>query len=170
MSKFLTVDFSLQDCKVYKFISNFKRSFGICKAVCKQSIWFVFSNLDANQVFVYKHAWEYRNKVLNFEANLQMPKQSSEHYSLKLTQISCGNYFVTTIKMRSHCIGSFQKRSIPPRKKLTIPLLWTSYTNLRHSLHNSLPPSQMAEISSVGAAWNFYGTTHFVFLRKSRTL
>ena len=33
MSKFFTVDFSLQDCKVYKFTSKFKRSFGICKAV-----------------------------------------------------------------------------------------------------------------------------------------
>ena len=37
--------------------------------------------------------------------------------------------------------GPSQKRSIPLRKKFTTPPVGTSYTNLRHSLDNSPPPS-----------------------------
>ena len=38
------------------------------------------------------------------------------------------------------------EKSIPQRRKLTmIPPLWTSYTNLRHSLNNS--PLWMVDIS-----------------------
>ena len=49
------------------------------------------------------------------------------------------------------------EKSTPKRRKLTmIHPLRTSYTNLRHSLDNSL---WMVDISSVGGVEIFFGTT-----------
>ena len=53
--------------------------------------------------------------------------------------------------------------SIPPIEEINntrLPsLLWTSCTNLRYSLYDSPLPLLVAEISSVGGVWFFFGTT-----------
>ena len=43
-----------------------------------------------------------------------------------------------------------------PQRKLTIPPPQTSYTNLKHSLDNTPPPTRTVEISSVGGVWIFF--------------
>ena len=66
------------------------------------------------------------------------------------------------------CIGSSQKRSFPPQKKLIIhpSSSWTSYTNLGHSSDNFPPPPWMAEISSVSGVWIFLERPHLQVSKK----